>query len=243
MPGGLMKKGSAGRTIALGKTDAGFTLVEILLAIFIFGVALTTILSSFNAVFSSVEVIDENVFAHEMARNCINRMVDDLQSVYVTLPPKYVTPEFNSTTEPHRFEGDKDASSSKGFPTLRFTSLSHLPLVETLPGGIAEIVYYIVEDDDGRAALHRSDRISHEEPLEKSGKDPVLCENLKSLVFTYMDEEGEAHEYWDSESEEFDYTTPRAVGIKLEIGEESAAFIFQTIVTLPVYRKKIEESS
>jgi len=223
------------------KTSNGFTLVEILLAVLIFGIVLTTILSSFNVVFSSVEVIDENVFAHEMARNCMNRIMADLQAVSLTLPPKYTLPEFNSTPDPHRFLGDRDDTSGKDFPTLRFTSLSHLPLVETLPGGIAEVVYYVVEDETGHHTLHRSDRISYEEPVEKSGKDPILCENLKSLVFTFVDHEGEEHEYWDSESEEFEYTTPRAVGVKLEIGDESASFLFQTLVTLPVYRNKPKE--
>lgn len=227
----------------LRKTPPGFTLVEILLAILIFGIVLTTIMSSFNVVFSSVDIIGENVSAHEMARNCINRIVSDLQAVHVTLPPEYVTPEFGSTPEPHRFEGDTDDTSSKGFPTLRFVSLAHLPLTETLPGGIAEIVYYVAEDEAGNHSLRRSDRISYEEPVERSENDPILCENLKSLVFTYLDGEGEAHESWDSESEAFDYTTPRAVGIKLELGDESSSFLFQTTITLPVYRKEFEESA
>jgi len=230
------KAGQRGRT-------AGFTLVEILLAVLIFGIVLTTVLSSFNVIFSSVEVVDENIFAHEMARNCINRMVADLQSVHITMPPKYTLPEFSTEPEPHQFVGDTDDSSSKGFPTLRFVSLAHLPLTETLPGGIAEIVYYVVEDEAGNFSLHRSDRISYDEPVEKSGKDPVLCEGLKSLVFSYVDGDGATHESWDSESEAFDYTTPRAVGIKLELGDDAASFLFQTTVILPVYRTEAEESA
>ena len=68
--------------------------------------------------------------------------------------------------------------------------------------------------------LRRSDRLYPYEPPEEQADDPVLCEKLKSLVFTYYDNEGEAHDTWDSESEDVAYATPKSINILLEVGDE-----------------------
>ncbi|MBW2644286.1 MAG: prepilin-type N-terminal cleavage/methylation domain-containing protein [Deltaproteobacteria bacterium] len=41
--------------------DSGFTLIEILIAIFIFAIIVTTIFGSYNSVFTGVEVINQSV--------------------------------------------------------------------------------------------------------------------------------------------------------------------------------------
>ena len=46
---------------------------------------------------------------------------------------------------------------------------------------------------------------------------------------------------WDSESQDVDYATPRAINILLEVGEEeSVSMVFETMVMLPVVREAIE---
>ncbi|MCP4672506.1 MAG: prepilin-type N-terminal cleavage/methylation domain-containing protein [Desulfobacula sp.] len=229
--------------MAILKTSQGFTLIEIMLAILIFGIVITTVMGSFNFVFSSIDVIDENIVAHEMAKSCMNRMAADLTAIHVTPRLKY-TPSGHtgaSDPDPYRFEGENEETQEGRFSTLRFTSHTHLPIGNTMPGGIAEIVYYVMDDGEGHHYLFRSDRIFFEDPLEESGQDPVLCEKIKSLSFTYIDQEGEEHESWNSENDEFDYSTPKAVDIRLEIGDESASFFFNTMVPLPVFREKIED--
>ncbi len=222
------------------KTSQGFTLIEIMLAILIFGVVITTVTGSFNFVFSSIDVIDENVFAHEMAKSCMNRISADLTAIHVTPRLKYNPSEYTSDPDPYRIEGDIEETQEGRFSNLRFTSHAHLPIGNTMPGGIAEIVYYVMDDGEGHNYLFRSDRIFFEDPLEKSGQDPVLCEKIKSLTFTYIDQGGEEHESWNSENDEYDYATPKAVDIRLEIGDESASFFFNTMVSLPVFREKVK---
>ena len=55
----------------------------------------------------------------------------------------------------------------------------------------------------------------------------------------YDDEDGEPHETWDSESRQIKYATPRAVQVRLEIGDESNSIFFETMIEFPVYRDKI----
>lgn len=218
----------------------GFTLLEILLAIFIFSIIMITLFSSFSMVVTSADVIDKNISANEMGKSCLIRMTEDLQSIYVTPDIRYSKPEFNSEPDPYRVVGEVVSTQGKDLPRFRFTSSAHIPLGKEISSGIAELVYYISETEDNRFLLRRSDRIHFNDPVETEGTDPVLCEGIKSLKFTYFDKEGTGHESWDSEAAEFKYETPSAVSILLEIGDEAASFVFATRVILPVGRIESE---
>jgi general secretion pathway protein J len=62
-------------------------------------------------------------------------------------------------------------------------------------------------------------------------------------VFKYYDEEGTEYDIWDSDSADVDYSTPRVIKITLEIGDDLSFLPFETMVTLPVFREKIEQKS
>jgi general secretion pathway protein J len=62
---------------------------------------------------------------------------------------------------------------------------------------------------------------------------------VKTLTFKFFDHEGAEHDQWDSESDDVDYATPRAVAIQLEIGTPSATFEYETRVNLPAFRDKV----
>jgi len=220
--------------------DSGFTLIEILIAIFIFSIIVTTIFGSYNSVFTSAEAINQGVKSYEMARNCLNRMIFDLQSIHLSLPPHYVPPDFNGLPDPYRIVGDTNNVQTIAFPKLRFTSTAHVSFGGKVASGIAEIVYYVQATNDGNYLLRRADNLYPYQPFEENASDPVLCENLKSLTFNYYDREGTEYDMWDSDAEDFVYATPAAIGIKLELTGGTDSLWFKTMVTLPVYRKKKE---
>ena len=64
--------------------------------------------------------------------------------------------------------------------------------------------------------------------------------NLKALTFRYYGSEGEENDTWDSDSEDLGYATPRAIGIKLAIGNNEKSQEFETVVKLPQFRENIE---
>ena len=82
--------------------EAGFTLMEVLVAITILAVVVTTILASFNSVFSTTEVLDESADIYEMAKNCMKRLTSDLESIQITQRPLYKPPEFDQPPDPYR---------------------------------------------------------------------------------------------------------------------------------------------
>jgi general secretion pathway protein J len=167
-------------------------------------------------------------------------MTTDLQAVHVSFPPAYTPPGPDASPDPYRFSGETDAAGNTVFPRLRFASLAHIIFEKSPQEGIAEIVYYAQPGDNGTFILRRSDTLYPYKPFREKGTDPVLCENLKSLKFTYYDAEGADVDHWDSDSDDFKYATPRAVGIQLELGNGSFSQQFATLVTLPAYRLKSE---
>jgi len=221
-------------------SSRGFTLIEVLLAVLILSLLVVTIYGSFNRVLTDVEIIDEDLILHEAATNCFFRIDNDLRSVHISMPPLYSPPDMGKDPDPYRIIGDKSDISSDSFGRLRFASSAHLPLDKTSFGGIAEIVYYVEAVAEEEYVLRRTDRVDYESDWEPSSYDPVLCEHIKSLKFTYYDQEGTEYEFWDSEDEEYGFATPSAIGIEIEIGTDAASFAFKTSVTIPAFREKVD---
>ena len=223
------------------RQTGGFTLVEILIAIFIFAVVVATVFGSFNFVFGNVNTIEEGMDAYEMARDSFNRMAVDLQALHVTMQPAYRPPsERDGESDPFRLVGEATNSEGVDFGRLRFTSRAHLPMGKDRRSGIAEIIYYVELQSDGSHVLKRSDRLDFMDEDTEESNDPILCENVTGLTFTYIDDEGEEVDTWDSDSEEYSYATPRAIRIQLQIGTAETSHFLQTMVALPQYREEFK---
>jgi general secretion pathway protein J len=218
----------------------GFTLLEILLAFLILAIVMSTILGSFNAVFSTTDTLENSSKYYDMAKNSLNRMSLDLNALYVTQPPFYKKPEFDDPPDTYRIVGSNADVGGISFASLRFTSSAHISLDNSSRDGIAEIVYYVQAKTDGQLVLKRADHLFPYPPFEEKGSDPVLCRHVKSLAFKYYDAEGEESEEWNSDTDDYDHATPTAIGIQLEIGNESQSYTFETTVRLAVHRKKME---
>ena len=236
------------RKTAPFKNTRGFTLLEILVAIFIFAVVMTTIYASFNAVVSKNEAINQGRGVYEMARNCLDRMTEDLSAVYVERPPLYEPPDFDDPEDPYRFVASEDIVGSETFSRLRFAADAHLPMGREKTEGIAEIVYYLEAEEglDSEFVLRRADTAypydaSAYASYEESAPDPILCRSVQSFSLEFCDSEGEWQPGWDSENSRRKFATPRAVRIKLKVSDGRSSHGFETAVTLPVYRQELEE--
>jgi general secretion pathway protein J len=220
---------------------AGFTLMEILIAIAILAIVVTTALASFNAVFSTTEVLDDGARLYEMAHTCMKRIVLDLTSMHVGQRPLYKPPEFDQPPDPYRIVATPDDTGGTGFAqNLRFTSRAHLPFENRLETGVAEIVYYFQTANDGYLELRRADNVYPYPEFEKKGSDPVLCRYVKSLSFKFFDADGVEFDAWDSDSDEYGYATPTAIAVKLELAKNAETHTFETMVSLPLIRERAE---
>ena len=221
--------------------DKGFTLMEILVAIAILAIVVTTVLASFNSVFSTTEVLDDSADIYEMAKNCLKRMTLDLESIHVARRPIYKPPELDQSPDPYRFVATAVDAGGTGFAqNLRFTSRAHVGFEKNPRQGIAEVIYYLKAGNDGLLTLKRADSLFPYPEFEEKGSDPVLCKYVKSLSFKFYDKDGIEFDVWDSDSDEFGYATPKAIAIKLELASRKTSHTFETRVFLPISREKTD---
>ncbi|MEW5737075.1 MAG: prepilin-type N-terminal cleavage/methylation domain-containing protein [Thermodesulfobacteriota bacterium] len=223
--------------------NRGFTLLEIMLAMFVFALTASVLFGAYRATLRNVTATKESLSGYGTARTALMRMAEDLESVRVTLPPVYKKPDAAfSEPDPLRFVCEPDPATS--IPRLRFTSRAHVDFTGTGKTGTAEIVYYAEKDKNGPGYLiRRRDTLDFDLFPKAPRADPVLCDHVKSLSYSFLDEEGEGKDSWDSESATQYYATPVAVAIELVLyseNEEKTAGVFDTMVNVPVYREKMD---
>jgi general secretion pathway protein J len=214
--------------------------LEILIAIFIFAVVLTTIYTSYTGTFRVIDETESQAEIYRMARIAMERMLEDLESIYISKREDSAK-SGEDTFQSFQFVGEDREIKGRCADSIRFISRAHINLSgQEQDHGTAEISYYVKENDEGYYfVLYRSDRpkfgeaISHEE--ETDGL--VLCERLISVNFTYYEENGEVRESWDSSSDALKDKIPKMVSISLEFVNSSnpeAPLRFMTSVALPI---------
>jgi hypothetical protein len=207
-------------------------------AVLILGIVVTTVLSSFNMVFSNAETLEATASVFDMGRTCLTRITHDLENVFILERPLYKAPQLDGPPDPYRFQGSLDNRGGTALAKLRFTSRAHVQLDGSRPDGIAEIVYYVQAVPGEGLRLKRADNLYPYPRFEERSVDPVLCENVKSLAFEYVDADGKVFDAWDSESSQSGNATPVMVAVRLEIGVGNESYGFQTTVALPMVRRK-----
>lgn len=214
----------------------GFTLLEILVAMFILTIVMGLVFGSFNGVFSNADRLNESGDLFEMADAAMNRIISDLSAIHVMQAPRYKPPDIDDDPEMFRVVGSNETMGGNNFAKLRFTSLAHLAPAVDGSDSIAEIVYYVQPSESDGYRLFRADNSYPYPEFEPKESDPVMCENLLSFKLTYYDKEGREFEDWDSEDDDYDYSTPNAVRIELKLGSEENAYEFRTAIQLLVFR-------
>jgi general secretion pathway protein J len=216
----------------------GFTLAEILIAIAIFALLVSIIMGSFSGVFSRTGELAIQRTNNAMARSCLMRMATDLGNLYVEKPPFFTPPETTQEPSLYRFVAASD-DTAEGI-LLQFASRAHVDFSANGRQGIAVIRYYLeameAEALEPAYRLRRADTLADEDPLPETANDPILCENIRAFQMAYLDDEGEAFDAWDSSSADYEFATPRAVRIRLELSSPAGPMVFQTVVSLPLWR-------
>jgi general secretion pathway protein J len=223
------------------RSTGGFTLLEILLAIFIFSILVTTVFGSFAVLSDGADVLKLDTGLRQAARTSLERITQDLKQIHFALPPQYRKPEFNDDPNEYRLVGAQADVGNADFDQLRFTSLAHISFQGDPRLGIARIIYYPAELTPDHWVLRRADHLYPYPDFEPSEQDPILCEDLLEFKLTFFDDEGADFDRWDTESDDHDYASPRAIAITLKTGTAERSVTLATKVDLPVYREPLEK--
>ena len=214
--------------------------MEVLVSVLIFSIIILTLLSSFKAFIISSEGIKEDVSYNEKIRDLLKRIHMDIESLVVLQPPRYKKPEFNSDPDPYRFIGEKVILGQNIFSSMIFTSLAHAKLGPDQRTGVARIAYYLKENENNTYDLFRADSLPPFPEELESCSDPILCKDISKFEVVYTDLKGNEHGYWDSDTEEFQYTFPVSIVLKIALGSGEKQQMFETSMGLVSGRAPIE---
>lgn len=165
----------------------GFTLIEILIAIFILATVLTTVYAAYTGTFKLVKYTRSGDDIYSMARTAINRMAEDMESVCGYRGSfEFVSGEIET--------GD--------FMELSFLSSSHLNFDDERSSGIAMINYSVVKDDaEDSYILKRRDELYRGGTTEGKEGGYILCYGLQSLTYKFYGSSEVEYDFWNSESD------------------------------------------
>ena len=212
--------------------EKGFTLIEILIAVLILGIVLTTVYASYTGTFRIIGETKSDAELYGMARVALERMTRDMESV---------SPWKGSFS----FSAKTYALKDRDFTGLIFRSAAHVAFgKKEPPAGIAVIEYFIEEKEDEEAekegfSLYRSDSLSRD--LRKDEPLPpgfLLCDRVENFTCRFYDDKGKEYDSWDSEGgdEKQKNKAPAIVEIRLFLVNEKDRehpYPFMTKVNLP----------
>ncbi|MCX5850037.1 MAG: prepilin-type N-terminal cleavage/methylation domain-containing protein [Deltaproteobacteria bacterium] len=206
----------------------GFTLVEILIAIFILVLVMATVYASYSGTLKVSRQMEEEGNIYKMARTSMDRMIKDLSSL-------------QSSGSSFDFHAGEKTLSKHDFYFLSFWSASHLAFGENEGEGRPAAISYYVREDEGQNSfsLWRAD-ISGSKPDKEKGASGgfVICKNVESFQLKLYDSAGGELDSWDSSSlAEQNGKAPAAVKIELalaNLNDPEKPYKFTTKVFLPV---------
>lgn len=208
------------------KSGEGFTLLEILIAIAIFGMVIGLAYSSYNATFHIINSAEEQTDTFAKARISMERIMADIESFYMG--------------KEMFFKGKRKSIGAYNGDSLEFTSTAHIQLYpEDISTGPVVIRYQVAEDPESDSLLLyrlESPLLKHD-TNDKDNPGLLLSDSLKEVIFSYRDEDGEEKESWGDEDDTGDDSTlPSLIHISLRFNEnkeEGAGTLFQTAIRLP----------
>lgn len=207
---------------ALRKTHrsrAGFTLMEVMVAIAITAMMGGLIGVAFHTGTKAKEVVETDAERYRMIRGALGRMSREIGAAFVS--DRYDLKRYRDAYDrPTNFIGESDR--------LLFTSLAHQRLYADAKESDQMVVEYQVKSSTDRGARGRDDLFRRENPLvgdrmDRGGTEDVLFEDIKKLEFEYWDSERkEWTREWDTRRAERKSVLPSRVKITLVALDENA---------------------
>lgn len=219
------------------RAGMGFTLLEVLLALFIFSLVASAALGAYRGTLGVMDEAGVQETIYQAARISLERIALDLASAYVPQAASSAQRE-TANAEKVVFQGERKEIGDLPSAELRFWSLAHIRFSEESPiAEPAEIAYYgVAGEEKGVLDLYRSDT-----PLSRDRPEPgtggvLLCKGLSSLSFIYYDAEGEPHEEWDGRVGASSGRLPSRVAVRMEFPnpkDPTRPYRFMTGVAIP----------
>ena len=204
--------------------DAGFTLVELLLALFLFAFIAGVIFAAFAAVASGVEKGRQHIELYHVGRVALLRMA---QEIGAAMPPPAGSAVF--------FQGKKNADGGTGHDRIDFLTIPYRRYSDKVPSyELCHVAYYVADNTQGKTALFREEDCSGEEDERREHATRLELTDLAvGLEMTYYDAEKDYEEWPPNRDDQS--LLPCRVRLALTLRDaQQYARAFITTVALPM---------
>jgi len=210
-------------------TNDGFTLIEVLLAVFIASIVMAVLYASFFQIIKAKEKVEEELELYHEARVIFSKMTKDLATAF----PRGSVNSVTSNTNSDYFIGAQEGN----FSTLRFTSLSRTPAKDAKESDQTEISYFIepTEDEPELFSLIRRD-----DPtigVDGGGSEYPISERIVEFTLSYL---GEPSLTTENQELAFEWNSvesslPNAVNVNIVLRSPRGEDIeFNSLILIPI---------
>ncbi len=189
---------------------AGFTLVEILLAITILGIIMATVLGIFTGIISSSKTAEKRAELYQTGRAVMDLLVTDIRGLY------------GQATEEAQvfFVGHGENAPGTGPPRLAFVTTNTLSIGTQKAPFMSEVGYFLEENPDkGGYSLWRRGQTPPQEPYDEGGRAVPVCRIVEKFELEFV--------HGDDIIKNLDNALPRAIriGFTLNLDGETERFV------------------
>jgi prepilin-type N-terminal cleavage/methylation domain-containing protein len=197
---------------------AGFTLVEVLAAVFLTSIVIGVALAFFVGLSDATQAAAAKTQKGRRAFAVLDRLARDLEGAYLLVTP----PEVDPLSNPWLFLAES-AFSADGSDRLKFTSRNFRPRNPVGHGSDLAIITYLLHTDESGESyeLLRSISPGLPESLERefpSADDEsmmLVAEGISTFSLGFLGEDGEWQDAWDSSLLVDSGTLPLVVEIEI----------------------------
>jgi type II secretory pathway component PulJ len=198
--------------------DAGFTLVELLLALFLFAFIAGVIFAAFAAVASGVEKGRQHIALYHVGRVALLHMA---QEIGAAIPPPAGSLVF--------FQGKKNADGGTGHDRIDFLTIPYRRYSDKVPSyEICHVAYYVADTPQEKTALFREENCSGEEDERRELATRLQLTDLAvGLEMTYYDADKDYEEWPPNRDEQ----SPMPCRVRLALTLRDAQQYERTFIT------------
>lgn len=223
------------------QTEKGFTLLELLVAVFISALVLTLISTSFFQIINAKEKVEDQLELIHEARVVFGRIGKDLSSVY---PRGKVTN--SALSYPYIFflgQNEEQTDNSR----LEFSSFSRNPIEFNRESDQSEITYFLVRIEDEENYDEENQiyaLIRKENPWfgnDEGGTQYPISERVKKFKLTYQNTKKtddpliEQEDITEWNAVQLGGALPKAVAVELVLtDDEGIDHTFNTSIIMPI---------
>lgn len=212
------------------RTQRGFTLMEVVIAVTIVAMMGALVSAAFTTSFKAKEVVEAEAERYRMIRTAMNRMTREISAAFIS--DRYDSRRYRDQNErPTNFIGERDS--------LLFTSLANQRLYADAKESDQMVVEYSVKSSpsEDKAARGRTDLVRRvnpilEERMDRGGTEDILFEGIQKIEFQYWDaERKEWDDEWDTRRVERKSILPTRVKVTIFATDENKKEVQYTTQT------------